>query len=127
MNISPWLGGFVAYLIVALTACAFADTSSGKRESFVLLGQLSLLLGAPLPFAYFGLISANTALWVVAGFALAATLVFVLADMNIPNGSKMPRKVMFVLMPLIMVVAVPYWILAGFIKLMRPGRRGRRD
>ncbi|MCV2353158.1 hypothetical protein LNV09_03160 [Paucibacter sp. B2R-40] len=123
MNISLWLLGLVAYLIALLTACVCADASGGKRGSAATLGQLALLLVAPLPFAYFGLISANTALWVIAGFALALTLLFVAADMNIPSGSKMPGFMMFPLLPLIMVVALPYRVLAWVSKRRRSDRR----
>ncbi|WP_263532406.1 hypothetical protein [Paucibacter sp. TC2R-5] len=119
MDVSPWLLGLVAYLIVLLTTCVVADASSGKRGCAALLGQLALLLAAPLPFAYFGLISASTALWVIAGFALVLTLLFVAADMNIPSGSRMPRFMMFPLLPLIMLVAVPYWILGQLSKRRR--------
>jgi hypothetical protein len=101
-----WLSVTVAALVLLVLLCMASTTGKGDDLSWI--WQIGLLLFAPSPLAFFHLCSKTAALWTTGGLALAILLLVVAADMNIPNGSRLPKILGVVTIPVSLLVLCLY-------------------
>ena len=106
MSSPVWLLVSVA-VVVLLLVLSLASTSE-KGESLSWIWQVGLLLSAPWPLVFFQVVSMTAALWTTGGLALALLTLVVAADMNMPNGSRLPTVLGVLTVPLSFLVLALY-------------------
>ncbi len=92
----------VAVLVLLLFLCLASTSAKGDDLSWI--WQIALLLFAPWPLAFLPVYSKTAALWTTGGLALAVMTLVVAADMNIPNGSRLPKVLGVITIPLSLLV-----------------------
>lgn len=110
MSPPVWLSVTVAALVLLVILCMASISSKGEGLSWI--GEIGLLLFAPWPLAFFQVYSKTAALWSTGGLALVILTLVVAADMNIPNGSRLPKILGVITIPLSLLVLGLYKLFA---------------
>ena len=106
MSSPVWLLVSVVVVVLLLVLSLAATSEKGERLSWI--WQVGLLLSAPWPLAFFQVVSMTAALWTTGGLALALLTLVVAADMNMPNGSRLPTVLGLLTVPLSFLVLALY-------------------
>ena len=106
MSSPVWLLVSVAVVVLLLVLSLAATSEKGERLSWI--WQVGLLLSAPWPLAFFQVVSMTAALWTTGSLALALLTLVVAADMNMPNGSRLPTVLGLLTVPLSFLVLALY-------------------